>query len=108
VRRKEKKLMGGPGVSDEREGRYGCWLGPGQVLGPGEREGKEKAGARGPLGRGKERWPGRARVVEERGERAMRGGKGGPRGKARLPGLDFSSTFPFLFLFIILLKLESI
>jgi hypothetical protein len=42
---------GGPGVSEERVGRRGYWFRPGQALGPGEREGKEKAGARGPLGR---------------------------------------------------------
>jgi hypothetical protein len=42
ARRKEKRLTSGPGVSEEREGRRGCWLGPGEALGRGEREGAKR------------------------------------------------------------------
>jgi hypothetical protein len=98
ARRKEKKLTGGPGVSEEREGRRGCWLGPGQALGPGERGRAE---------RGERTWAGLAEHERERkreGENGPARGRASPRGRkevGRLPGLGsgFALLFPSLFLF---------
>jgi hypothetical protein len=100
VRKKEKKMTGGPGVLERRErgGRLLAWAGA-SAQPKREREGKEKAGARRPLGRGKERWPGRARVIEERGEWAARGGgrRSGPWVIGLLAGMLLYSSFPFSF-----------
>jgi hypothetical protein len=99
VRKKEKKMTGGPGGSQGRErgGRLLAWAGASAR--PRREGGKKKAGARRPLGRGKERWPGRARVIEERGEWAAQGGerRSGPWVIGLLAGLLLYSSFPFSF-----------